>query len=73
MIRMSKEAREMMVKQAKIHAERAKVGVRKARQKAISDVRKESVSEDTTRKLEKHVSCNSSTSNHSSLDAYSDD
>ena len=55
--RMSKELREKMVKQAKVHAEKAKVGVRKARQKAISDVRKQSASEDTTRKLEKHVSC----------------
>ena len=54
--RMSKELRETMVKQAKVHAEKAKVGVRRARQKAISDIRKESVSEDTTRKVEKHVS-----------------
>ena len=53
---MSKELREAMVKQAKAHAERAKVGVRKARQKAISDLRREDASEDTTRKLEKHVS-----------------
>ena len=54
--RMSKELRETMVKQAKAHAEKAKVGVRKARQKAISDLRREDASEDTTRKLEKHVS-----------------
>ena len=54
--RMSKELREKLAKQAKVHAEKAKVGIRKARQKAISDVRKESVSEDTTRNLEKHVS-----------------
>lgn len=53
--KMSKELREKMVKQAKVHAEKAKVGVRKARQKAISDVRKQSASEDTTRKLEKHI------------------
>lgn len=58
---MSKELREKMVKEAKVHAEKAKVGVRKARQKAISDIRRESGSEDTTRKLEKHVSCNYST------------
>ena len=54
---MSRELREKMAKQAKAHAEKAKVGVRRARQKAISDLRKESASEDTTRKLEKHVSC----------------
>ena len=53
---MSKELREKLAKQAKVHAEKAKVGIRKARQKAISDVRKESASEDTTRNLEKHVS-----------------
>lgn len=52
---MSKELREKMAKQAKVHAEKAKVGVRRARQKAISDLRKEGASEDTTRKLEKHV------------------
>lgn len=55
MLRMSKELRESMVKQAKVHAEKAKVGVRKARQKAISDLRREGASEDTTRKLEKYV------------------
>ena len=44
------------MKQAKAHAEKAKVGIRKARQKAISDIRKKGASEDTTRKLEKHVS-----------------
>lgn len=64
---MSRELREKMVKEAKVYAEKAKVGVRKARQKAISDVRKESVSEDTTRKLEKHVSCNCSTQHHAAL------
>jgi ribosome recycling factor len=53
--KMSKELRESMVKQAKAHAEKAKVGVRKARQKAISDLRREGASEDTTRKLEKHI------------------
>ena len=53
---MSKELREKMVKQAKVHAEKAKVGIRKARQRAVSDIRKENVSEDTTRKIEKHVS-----------------
>ena len=52
---MSKELREKMAKQAKVQAEKAKVGVRKARQKAISDLRREAASEDTTRKLEKHV------------------
>lgn len=52
---MSKELREKMAKQAKVHAEKAKVGVRKARQKAISDLRKQGESEDTTRKLEKYV------------------
>lgn len=56
MYRMSKELREKLAKQAKVHAEKAKVGVRKVRQKAISDLRKEGASEDTTRKLEKHVS-----------------
>ena len=54
--RMSRELRERMAKQAKAHAEKAKVGIRKARQKAVSDVRKENVSEDATRKIEKHVS-----------------
>ena len=48
--------REKMVKQAKVHAEKAKVEVRRARQSAISDLKKQRASEDTTWKLKKHVS-----------------
>ena len=54
--RMTRELRENLVKLAKSHAEKAKVGVRKARQKGISDLkRKDSVSEDTVHRLEKFV------------------
>ena len=53
---MTKELRERLVKLAKSHAEKAKVGVRKARQKALIDLKKkDSVSKDAVRRLEKHV------------------
>ena len=56
--RMTKELRERVVKLAKVNAEKAKVGIRKARQKGISDVRKRkgTVSEDSIHRIEKHVS-----------------
>ena len=54
---MSKELRESLVKLAKTHAEKARVGIRKTRQKGITDVKKkDDVSKDTVRRLEKHVS-----------------
>ena len=56
-VRMSKELRESLVKLAKTHAEKARVGIRKTRQKGITDVKKkDDVSKDTVRRLEKHVS-----------------
>ena len=56
--RMTKELRERLVKLAKVNAEKAKVGIRKARQKGVSDVRKRkgTVSEDSIYRIEKHVS-----------------
>ena len=56
--RVTKELRERLVKLAKVNAEKAKVGIRKARQKGISDVRKRkgTVSEDSIHRIEKHVS-----------------
>ena len=46
-----------MVKVAKAAAEKGKVGVRKARQKAMADLKKKTdVSKDSVRRLEKHVS-----------------
>lgn len=55
---MTGELRESLAKLAKNHAEKAKVGVRKARQKGMADLKKtsSSVSEDTVRRLEKYVS-----------------
>ena len=54
---MTKELRESLVKVAKAAAEKCKVGVRKARQKAMADLKKKnSVSKDSVRRLEKHVS-----------------
>ena len=55
--RMTKELRESLVKQAKVHAEKAKVGIRKVRQKGISEARrsKDSVSKDTIHRVENHV------------------
>lgn len=55
---MTGELRESLAKLAKSHAEKAKIGVRKARQKGMSDLKKasNSVSEDTVRRLEKYVS-----------------
>ena len=53
---MTGELRESLAKLAKSHAERAKVGVRKARQRGMADLKKnKSVSEDTVRRLEKYV------------------
>jgi len=56
--RVTKELRESLVKLAKVNADKAKVGIRKARQKGISDVRKRkgTVSEDSIHRIEKHVS-----------------
>lgn len=55
--RMTKELRESLVKVAKGAAEKCKVGVRKARQKAMSDLKKKSdISKDSVKRLEKHVS-----------------
>lgn len=55
--RMTKELRERLVKVAKAAAEKSKVGVRKARQKAVGDLKKKTeVSKDSVRRLEKHVS-----------------
>lgn len=54
--RMTGELRESLAKLAKTHAERAKVSVRKARQKGMADLRKtKSVSEDTVHRLERYV------------------
>ena len=54
---MTKELRESLVKVAKVAAEKCKVGVRKARQKAVGDLKKKAdVSKDSVRRLEKHVS-----------------
>lgn len=54
---MTGELRESLAKLAKTHAERAKVGVRKARQRGMADLKKTktSVSEDTIHRLEKYV------------------
>ena len=56
--RLTGELRESLVKLAKSHAEKAKVGVRKARQKGMVDLKKakSAVSEDTIHRLEKYVS-----------------
>ena len=55
--RMTKEFRESLVKVAKASAEKCKVGVRKARQKAMADLKKKTdVSKDSIKRLEKHVS-----------------
>ena len=55
---MTGELRDNLAKLAKTHAEKAKVGVRKARQKGMADLKKASslVSEDTIKRLEKYVS-----------------
>ena len=54
---MSKDARTALVKVAKEAAEKAKVGIRRCRQKGISDARKrkDEVSEDDIKKTEKQV------------------
>ena len=53
---MTGELRESLAKLAKTHAEKAKVGVRKARQRGMADLKKtQSVSEDTVHRLEKYV------------------
>lgn len=54
---MTKEQRERLVKLAKSHAENAKVGIRRVRQRGISDSRKKKseVSEDALRRVEKYV------------------
>lgn len=45
-----------MVKLAKVAAEKSKVGVRKVRQKAMTDLKKKTeVSKDSVRRIEKHV------------------
>ncbi len=55
---MTGELREKLAKLAKSHAEKAKVGVRKTRQKGMAELKGlESVSEDTIHRLEKYVSC----------------
>ena len=54
--RMTKELRESLVKVAKTAAEKCKVGVRKARQKALADLKKANASKDSVKRLEKHVS-----------------
>lgn len=54
---MTGELRESLAKLAKTHAEKAKVGVRKAKQKGVGDLKKQtSVSEDSVHRLEKYVS-----------------
>ena len=55
---MTKELRASLVKQAKAHAEKTKVGLRKVRQKGITEARKskKQISEDTIFRIEKHVS-----------------
>ena len=54
--RMTKELRESLVKVAKSSAEKCKVSVRKARQKAMADLKKKTdVSKDSIKRLEKHV------------------
>lgn len=53
---MTKELRENLVKVAKTSAEKCKVGVRKARQKAMADLKKADASKDSVKRLEKHVS-----------------
>lgn len=53
---MTGELRESLAKLAKTHAEKAKVGVRKAKQKGVGDLKKKtSVSEDSVHRLEKYV------------------
>lgn len=53
---MTKELRESLVKLAKAHAEKTKTNIRKARQKAITDLRGvEDVSKDAVHRLETHV------------------
>jgi ribosome recycling factor len=55
---MTGELRESLAKLAKAHAEKAKVNVRKARQKGMTELKKKnSVSEDTVHRLEKYVCC----------------
>ena len=54
--RITGELRTSLVKLAKSHAEKAKVGVRKVRQKGMVDLKKQkSTSEDTIHRLEKYV------------------
>ena len=53
---MTKELRESLVKVAKTSAEKCKLGVRKARQKAMADLKKTDASKDSIKRLEKHVS-----------------
>ncbi len=54
---MSQELRVRLAKVAKTSADKTKGGLRKARQKALSDLKnKDNISKDTVRKLEKHVS-----------------
>ena len=58
MRRMSGELRAKLTKVAKSSADKTKGGLRKARQKALSELKnRDNVSKDTIRKLEKHVSC----------------
>ena len=54
------EVRENLQKSAKVVCEEAKIGIRKARQKGMSDVRKQKkgMSQDDARMLEGHVSQN---------------
>lgn len=54
--KMTGELRESLAKLAKTHAEKAKVGVRKAKQKGTADLKKtQSVSKDTVHRLEKYL------------------
>eukprot|EP00731_Ephydatia_muelleri_P026875 Em0018g975a len=54
--KMTKELRESLVKLAKAHAEKTKTNIRKARQKAIGDLRSvDDTSKDAVHRLEKHL------------------
>ena len=52
------EVRETLLKAAKVTCEDAKIGIRKARQKGMSDVRKhkKGISQDDARMVESYVS-----------------
>ena len=56
--RLTIEVRESLLKSAKVICEEAKVGIRKARQKGMSDVRKQkkAISQDDARMVEGYVS-----------------